>query len=88
MSKWASVKVEKGLGTKPSLTTKTVWRQWSGTEIYPHPIKLVGRCEDMKGFILNCSGGSNTDKYSTSMKEVSEYIGCKFNYRADIHRSL
>ena len=33
-------------------------------------------------------GGSNTDDYSTSTKEVDEYIGRKFDYGADIQRSL
>ena len=88
MSKRVSVKVEKGAETKPSPTTKMAWRVRPGTATYPQPIKFEGRCEDLKGFVFNCSGVSNSDEYSTSTKEVVEYIGRKFIYGVYIHRSL
>ena len=61
MSKRVSAKVERGAGTKPSQTTKTAWRRLMGTATYPQPIKFDGRCEDLKGFIFDCSGGSNPE---------------------------
>ena len=82
------MKVGKGAGMKLSLDTKTAWRQLPGTAAHPQTIKFEGRCEDLKGFIFDGSEVSNTDKYSTSMKEVSEYILCKFRYKSDIQRYL
>ena len=63
MSNLASVKVEKGVGTKLSMNTKMDRRQGPGTSTYPQPIKFEGRCEDLKGFIFDCSGGYNTGEY-------------------------
>ena len=80
--------MEEGAGTKNSPTTKKTWRWHLGTGTYPQPIKFEERCEDLKSFISNCSGGSNTDQYSTLMKEVSEYKGKKFSYGLDIKRYL
>ena len=42
----------------------------------------------MEGFIFDFSGGSNTDEYSTFMKEVLEYIRRKLIYGAYIKRYL
>ena len=88
MSNHASMKVEKGAVSKPSLTTNTACRCRPGPTIYIQPAKFEVQCEDLKGFVFNCSGGPNTDKYLTSMKEVAKYIGQKFDYGADIQRSL
>ena len=51
-------------------------------------MKFGGGCEDPKVFAFDCSVGSNNDEYSTSMKEVAEYIGRKFGYVSDIQMSL
>ena len=78
MGKRVSVKVEKGGGAKLYPTTKIVLRRCPGTPIYPQSIKFEEKCKYLKGFVFNCSGGSNTEEYSKSMKETAEYIGCKF----------
>ena len=59
-----------------------------GIATYPQPKKSKGRCKDLKGFVFNCSGISNTYEYSMPMKEVVKYIGRKFIYRVDIQRYL
>ena len=38
--------------------------------------------------VFDCLGGSNTEDFSTPMKEDAEYIGRKFDYGTDIHRLL
>ena len=79
MSKWEIVKLEKGTVMKPSLT-KAAWRRKPGTAAYPQPDKFEVQYKYLKGSLFDCLGGSNTEDYSKPMKEVSEYIGWKFDY--------
>ena len=82
------MKVEKGAGSKPSPTTNTSCRRRPGPMKYPQLAKFEVQYEDLKGFLFNYSGGSKMDKYLTSTKEFAKYIRRKFDYGADIQRSL
>ena len=62
MRKRAIIKAEKGSVSKPYLTTKTFWRHRPGIRTYNHPSKFEGWCKDLKGFVLDFLGGSNTEK--------------------------
>ena len=88
MFKRTSVKVEKVAGKNPYWTTNTAWRRRLGTAKYPQPIEFEKLCKNLKGSILDCSGGFSTGKYQTSMKEVTDYIWHKFSYGSYIHQSL
>ena len=87
MSKRAGIKVEKGAGSNPSLT-KSACRRNPRTTTYPQPDRFESQLKYLKGFLFDCLGGYNTETYLTSMKEVSECICRKFDYGADIQRSL
>ena len=70
--------------TNTNFLSESAWRHSPGTATNPHTINFKGKDEELKGFISGCLGGYNPGDYSMPTKEVAEYIGSKFRYRADI----
>ena len=79
--------MDKGAVSNNSLT-KSACRRNLGTTAYTQPAKFDVQFKYIKAFLFDCLGGSNTDNYLTSMKEVSVYIRRKFDHCADIYHSL
>ena len=86
MSKQDIVKLEKGTVMKSSLT-KAPWRRKTGTAAYPQPANFYGQYKYLKCLVFECLYGYNTDNYSTSIKEVVDYIVRKLYYSTDITSS-
>ena len=42
--------------------------------------KFEGHCEGLKGFIFDCSGPTQADRYVTTKREIEEYIGRTYKY--------
>jgi hypothetical protein len=46
--------------------------------------KFEGRCDDLKGFTLNCTDSRQTTGFNTSIKELTKYVGRTYTYGGDI----
>ena len=61
--------------------------------VYEKPIvrqpKFEGRCDDLKGFVYDCSDTRQTDMFVKTTKELAEYVGRKFKtYPSDAKKSI
>ena len=50
--------------------------------------KFVGRCDELKGFIYDCSDPQQADMYAKTMKEIAEYAGWTCKHGADICKAI
>ena len=46
--------------------------------------KFEGKCEELKGFIYNCSDAWQADMFTKIMKEIAGYAGQNYHHSADI----
>ena len=51
-------------------------------------LKFEGRCEALKGSVYDCSESKNIDQFSTTSKEIAEYIGREYKFGMDTRLSL
>jgi len=50
--------------------------------------KFEGRCEELRGFIYDCSDARQADIFTKTTKEVAEYAGRTCKYSADIRKAI
>ena len=50
--------------------------------------KFEGRCEDLKGHIFDCSDAKHTDLFSTTLKEITDYVGRECKYGGDTRQAI
>ena len=50
--------------------------------------KFVGRCDDLKGNIFDCSNAKQSDLFVSTKREIEQYIGRTYTYGADTKWSL
>ena len=69
-------------------------RQWQQREHhgFRKPVakqpKFEGRCDELKGFIYDCSDARQADMYTRTTKEIAEYAGCTCKHSADIWKAI
>jgi hypothetical protein len=80
-------KVDKTAGQPPKKAVRHHYRGPIAT-VAKTEASFQGRCDDLKGHILDCVGGRQADQYAATMKEIAAYIGTKYTYGADIRWSL
>ena len=69
---------------------KGQWNQrWGGFKkpIVKQP-KFEGKCEELKGFIYDCSDARQADMFTKTMKEIAGYAGRNYHHSADIRRAI
>jgi hypothetical protein len=58
----------------------------------PRPVfrqpKFEGRCDDLKGHIYDCRGGSQADQYAKTTKEIGNYVGWTYKHGADVKTAI
>ena len=50
--------------------------------------KLEGKCEELKGFVFDCSDSKQADVFAKTTKEIAGYVGRTFRYGDDIRQSI
>ena len=54
----------------------------------PRPAKFEGKCDDLKGYIYDCTDAKQADAYTKTTKEIAEYVGRTYKYGSDARRSI
>jgi hypothetical protein len=81
----AKTKTEPDGGGKKQLPRRRgVWNKTTTTPTPPKQPKFEGKCEDLKGHILDCSDSRHTDFYSKTATEIAEYIGHEYKFGNDV----
>ena len=47
-------------------------------------IKFDGKCNDLKGYIYDCSDSKQSDIFATTTKEIAGYVGRTYKYGGDM----
>ena len=50
----------------------------------PRHTKFEGRCEELKGYIYDCSDARQSDQFTKTTKEIAEYVGRTYKQGGDI----
>jgi hypothetical protein len=50
--------------------------------------KFEGKCEELKGFVFDCSDSKQADVFAKTMKEIAGYVGRTFRYGDDIRQLI
>jgi len=50
--------------------------------------RFKGNCSSLEGQIFNCSDYQQADKYQTTVKRISEYVGSEFKHGGDMRSSI
>ena len=50
--------------------------------------KFQGACDALKGHTFDCSDYKQADKYATTLKRISEYVGSEFKNGGDVRTSI
>jgi hypothetical protein len=45
--------------------------------------KFEGKCDELKGFIFNCSDSRQADLFVKTAREIAEYVGRSYRYGGD-----
>ena len=60
-----------------------------GNRIVVNKKKFEGREDDLKGHIFDCTTSARqNDNYTTTMKEISSYVGTNYKEGQALHQSL
>lgn len=49
----------------------------------PRQTKFEGKCDDLKGYIYDCSDSRQADQFTKTTKEIQEYVGRTFRGGGD-----
>jgi hypothetical protein len=71
--------VEKSGGSGPSKCANRYHQQQKEQPTTLQP-RFEGRCDDIKGFVFDCSNGRQADRYNMAMREIAEYVGRTHTY--------
>ena len=50
--------------------------------------KFEGKCDELKGFIYDCSDSRQADMYVKTTKEIAEYVGCTYKFGSDARLAI
>jgi hypothetical protein len=50
--------------------------------------RFQGKCDDLKGYIYDCSDWRQADVYTKTTKEIGEYIGRTYCHGSDVRRAV
>ena len=50
--------------------------------------KFVGRCDDLQGYIYNCSDSRQADLYTTTTKELVDHVTGEYKQGKDIAKAI
>jgi hypothetical protein len=81
-------KVEKGANPPPKKPSRYYRGSATAATTANTEPGFQGRCDDLRGHVLDCAVGKQAYRYTMTMKEIAEYIGSNFTYGADIRWSL
>jgi hypothetical protein len=79
----AEVKVEKTDTTDSTEPAKRYSRFQHKKTTTQEP-KFNGRCDDIRGFVFDCADGKQADRYNTTIREITAYVGRTYDYGGDV----
>jgi hypothetical protein len=50
--------------------------------------KFNGRCDDIRGFVFDCADGKQADRYNTTIREITAYVGRTYDYGGDVRWTI
>jgi hypothetical protein len=50
--------------------------------------RFQGKCDDLKGYIYDCSDSRQADVYTKTTKEIGEYVGRTYRHGSDARRAV
>ncbi len=50
--------------------------------------RFKGNCLSLEGQVFDCSDYKQADKYQSTIKQISEYVGLEFKHGGDIRSSI
>ena len=84
MSKQLQLNIEKGEG--PLSSNMAYCHNLRGLQT--QQTKFEGQRDELKGIVLNCSQGFQTDEFFNNMRNISEYVGRDYAFSTEINRYL
>jgi hypothetical protein len=50
--------------------------------------KFEGKCDELKGFIFDCSDSRQADVFAKTTREIAEYVGRSYRYGSDTRLAI
>ena len=77
-----------GIGGRGDRSNRSRSGQIQNQKSIPVTQKFKGDSSDLEGYIFDCNGSRQADKYITAIKRIAEYVGAEFKYVGDIRSSI
>jgi hypothetical protein len=88
-------RIEKGAGKDTEAAARVKKLGYRGNRYRPAAVcepkpeqKFQGKCDNLKGFVYDCSDGKQSDRFNLGTKEIAECVGREYQYGGNIRWTI